>query len=208
MDSSISSSEIFPSHFNTYRKDRNRHGGGVFISVKDTVPSSLIEISTPIEIVWVHLHIGNGDSIVIGSFYGSPQSTDILLDDLQLSIADVKQKFPRSQIILGGDFNCPGINWQNGTLLDSYVSRYFREKLISLSQNNHLFQVVPFLTRVQNILDLGFTTHPDSILDCKPAPGLSDHDAVIIKFQAHNIYCSRNKFLERCTFITVLTGLL
>ena len=51
-----SSTLMFPNHFNTYRKDRNSHGGGTFISVKDTVPSSLIVISTPIEIVWVYLY--------------------------------------------------------------------------------------------------------------------------------------------------------
>jgi len=126
---------------------------------------------------------------------------DILLDDLQSSIGDVKQKFPRSRIILGGDFNCPGINWQNGTLLDSYVSCQFREKLISLSQNNCLFQVVTFPTREQNILDLRFTTHPDLVLDCKPAPGFSDHNTVIIKFKAYALFkkqIPREIYLYNC----------
>jgi len=162
------------------------------------VPSSLIKISTPIEIVWVHLHIGNGDSIVIGSFYGPPQSADVLLDDLQSSIADVKQKFPHSQIILGGDFNCPGINWQNGTLLNLYVSCHFQEKLIPLSQNNCYFQVVTFPTREQ---DLCFTIHPDSVLKCKPAPGFSDHNTVIIKFQAYALFkkqIPRKIYLYNC----------
>ena len=40
LDKSIQNSEIFPKKFNTYRKDRNRFGGGVFVSVKNTVPSS------------------------------------------------------------------------------------------------------------------------------------------------------------------------
>ena len=47
--------------------------------------------------------------IAVGSFYGPP-------DDLSLSITEIKHKFPHTQIILGGDFNCPGIDWEYGTL--------------------------------------------------------------------------------------------
>ena len=97
-------------------------------------------------------------SIIAGSFYAPPHSTDTLLNDLLSSIATVKQMFPHVQIILGGDFNCPGIDWEHGTLTDSYVPCYFREKLISLSQDTQLFQMVTFPTRAQNILDLCFTT--------------------------------------------------
>jgi len=93
-----------------------------------------------------------------------PHSTDTLLDDLLSSIATMKQMFPHVQIILGGDFNCPGIDWEHGTLTDSYMPCYFREKLISLSQDTQLFQMVTFPTRAQNILDLCFTTHPDTMI--------------------------------------------
>ena len=100
-----------------------------------------------------------------------------------LSITEIKHKFPHTQIILGGDFNCPGIDWEYGTLLDSYVSHRFREKLIALSQDTQMLQVVTFPTRAQNILDLCFVSHPNMILACEPVPGLSDHDAVLIIFQ-------------------------
>ena len=51
LDNSISSAEIFPKTFNTYWNDRNIHGGGVFISVKTSIPSSHIDISPSCEIV-------------------------------------------------------------------------------------------------------------------------------------------------------------
>ena len=47
-------------------------------------------------------------------------------------------------------------------------------------------QPVTFPTRVQNTLDLLFTTHPDSFLSCYPVPGLSDHDAVLATLQIPN----------------------
>lgn len=184
LDDSYLNSEIFPRNYNTYRKDRNCYGGGVFISVKSTVPSYQIDAnSTPIEIIWAYLHIGK-NGIVVGSFYGPPHSPDSLLDDLLLSIAEIKHKFPHTQIILGGDFNCPGIDWEHGTILDSYVSHRFREKLISLVQDTQMYQVVTFPTRAQNILDLCFVSHPDMITACEPVPGLSDHDTVLITFQS------------------------
>ena len=97
----------------------------MFISVKGTVPSYQIDVtSTSIEIIWAYLHIGK-TGIVIGPFYGPPHSQDSLLDDLLLSIAAIKYKFPHIQIILGGDFNCPGIDWEHETLLDSYVLHRF-----------------------------------------------------------------------------------
>ena len=40
-----------------------------------------------------------------------------------------------------------------------------------------------FSTRAKNILDLCFTTHPNTVLSCESAPGLSDHDAILINFQ-------------------------
>ena len=64
-----------------------------------------------------------------------------------------------------------------------HVPYHIREKLISLSQDFQMVQLVHFPTRGQNILDFCFTTHPDTILSCEPTPGLSDHDAVLITFQ-------------------------
>ena len=120
LDTSVQDSEIIPKNFNTYRKDKNRFGGGVPVLVKNTLSSSLVDIDSPIEIIWVHLHAGSGSDIIIGSFYRPPHSTDSVLDDLLSSILTIKQKFPHAQIILGGDFNSPGIDWEQGTLTDSY----------------------------------------------------------------------------------------
>jgi len=37
-----------------------------------------------------------------------PHSSNTIFDDLHSSIAMIKHKHPHTQIILGGDFNCPG----------------------------------------------------------------------------------------------------
>ena len=66
--------------------------------------------------------------------------------------------------------------------MDSYIPIPFREKLIEVSEEFHLEQLVLEPTRQYNILDLCFTSHPNTIISCQTSPGLSDHEAVVIKF--------------------------
>ena len=84
-------------------------------------------------------------------------------------------------IVLGGDFNCPGVDWLSGSLMDSYVTSTFRESLITLAHDFMLEQTVNLPTRDNNILDLCFTTHPDCTHQCITVSGFSDHEAVIVE---------------------------
>ena len=105
-----------------------------------------------------------------------------VLDDLQTSLYDIKSAYPTAKIFLGGDFNSPGINWSDVTLTESYVPASFREKLIEVTDEFHLEQLVLEPTRQYNILDLCFTSHPNIVTSSQTSPGLSDHEAVVIKF--------------------------
>ena len=93
-------------------------------------------------------------------------------------------------MFIGGDFNCPGVNWLDGSLINSYASAPFHEQLIDIANDLHLDQIIQIPTRGLNILDLCFTTHPDKIDRCETFPGLSDHCAILISF-SHNIQLSR-----------------
>ena len=191
LDGSLNNSELFPQNYNVFRKDRDRFGGGVLILVKHTVPSIQIELDSTIEIIWVELHLEGKGNIIIGSFYGPPPLSANLINDLTASVTQVKQKFPSAKIILGGDFNCPGIDWELECLTDSYIPSHIREELIEFAHDARLDQIVTFPTRANNILDLCFTTHPNNILSCEPIPGVSDHDAVIAAVQTA-LYVPKN----------------
>ena len=82
LENTILNSEIFPNSYNIYRKDRNRHGGGVFILIRDTFSTSEITLESPLEIVWIKVHIKNYDDLIIGSFYCPPNSPPTVFDDL------------------------------------------------------------------------------------------------------------------------------
>jgi len=176
--------EVFPSQFNVYRKDRNAFGGGVFILVDKSIPSYHLSTNSSIEDIWVCLHLSTGPPIIVGSFYRPPNSAVSVLDDLSASLSYIKSHYPSSRIILGGDFNCPGIDWSSSCLTESYVSTVMRERLIRLSNDFQIQQLITFATRGANVLDLCFTTHPDLIRNCTPLPGLSDHETVLVELSS------------------------
>ena len=192
LDNSIFNSEIFPSGYSIFRKDRDRHGGGVFILIKNTIPSSQIQYDSQIELVWSHIHTSSNKDIIIGSFYCPPHSHIGVLDDLHASVSHIKSTYSNAQPFIGGDFNCPGINWSDGGLTNSHIPGPFRERLIEIADDYYLDQLVRDPTRGLNILDLCFTTHPDKVNHCQVIPGISDHHAVLISF-SHQIQFSKQK---------------
>ena len=97
--------------------------------------SSQVSVDSPCEIVWVQLYTTCSNSnIIVGSFYCPPHSPPTIWEDLTACVSKIQQQFPESVILLGGDFNCPGIEWFSVTLTDSYVPKCFRESLIMFSQ--------------------------------------------------------------------------
>ena len=110
LDKTILDSEIFPEHFSILRKDRNIHGGGVFVMVKSTLLSSQVDTGVSCEIVWICIHNKAAQILIVGSFYRPPQSPISVLEELAKSIMHIKTEYPSSKVILAGDFNSPGID--------------------------------------------------------------------------------------------------
>ena len=99
------------------------------------------------------------------------------------SLSDIFQnetlQFP--QIILAGDFNLPSISWIDGTgqvNTDPSYGTDVNQLLLESVNEFGLEQLVTEPTRRGNILDLIFSSHPDSIKNVEVIPGMSDHEAV------------------------------
>ena len=71
----------------------------------------------------------NTCTIMLGSFYCTPNSPASIWKDLTRSISEIQLCFPNDEIILGGNFNCPGIDWSLGNFIDSYICKNFHESL-------------------------------------------------------------------------------
>lgn len=88
LDHSILDSEIFPSHFTVFRKDRKingRHDGGVLIVVRDYITVSLRPIHPcDSEMLFIDVLLSYNRQITIGVFYRPPGSDTKPLEDLQI----------------------------------------------------------------------------------------------------------------------------
>ena len=87
------------------------------------------------------------------------------------------EKYPAMSTILTGDFNLPGIQWQNLSVKTSTSSKATHESFLTILSEHHLSQLVHSPTHEKgNILDLLCISDPNIATSLSTiAPGLSDH---------------------------------
>ena len=74
---SIFDSEILPSGFSIYRRDRGSTGGGVLLAISSAIPSCLLLSAPDIELVVVKLILPK--PIVIGCAYLPPSPSSLMI---------------------------------------------------------------------------------------------------------------------------------
>ena len=116
---------------------------------------------------------------MVGSFYRQPEVTSSLFTELN-EILQSAFKSNGKTVILGGDFNTRGIDWESQTLTDTCNHPGLCEDLIDLANNNGLAQLQRTPTREQSILDLYFTNKPSLVKCHETVPGISDHHMVVV----------------------------
>ena len=85
--------------------------------------------------------------------------------------------------IIAGDFNLPSIEWNDGQeaiLPNATYGHNLNEVFIDTINNHNLEQFVNSPTRQNHILDLVFASTPSLIKDHHNAPGMSDHEIVML----------------------------
>ena len=151
-----------------FRKDRKRGAGGVMIISKDCykIVDADITVQNENESVWAIITLKDLSKLVVGSFYRPPDRGIQPLLDLEIELAQISEKFrnnPKTTLILGGDFNAGGINWDNCTVDHDATNRPLKEKLISILDEAGLKQMQREPTRGQNLLDLFCCNKPSLI---------------------------------------------
>ena len=182
----IKNSEVFPSGFSIFRRDRQfnekKSGGGVFIMTRKPFVCSEIDIKTDCEMLAVNLELVGQQNVKIVAFYRPPWSDDKYMEDFADALKNVDHKH-KGNIWLGGDFNLPNIDWENENLLTGNTNPKLSNMLIDTANDLFLTQTVTSPTRMNNTLDLFFTTNPTLINKTSTAPPLShdaDHDIVLV----------------------------
>jgi len=124
--------------------------------------------------------------VYLCSFYRPPNNEPHPIAQLSDSLVKVYQSEPNfPAIVLGGDFNLPGITWDDGLGQVNPNPAYgleVNDLLIDILNDNHLEQLVTYPTCGNNILDLLFCTSPAFITNVQVVPGISDHEAIIFNF--------------------------
>ena len=177
LDDTVHDSHIAPFGYVAYHCDRNRHGGGVMILIRNTfhvIQRNDLDLSC--EVLWIELIVSHGDSVVLfGVFYRPPSSDISVLQQLCHSLHALTSA--NSNIILCGDFNVPNINWTN---LSPTFSSPAAVLLCDLVVDNFLSQLVYTPTHGKNILDLVLTNCQHILSQIEVVDNLpgTDHDAV------------------------------
>ena len=108
IDSSVKDAQNLPGGFNIYHNDRNLNGGGVLLTVKDTLLTSAVpELQTNCEIVWCKLEIVGHKTVYHSTYYNPKTSNEESFDEYKTSI-ERASNITNSLIISAGDFNLPG----------------------------------------------------------------------------------------------------
>ena len=194
VDNSITDSQMFPVGYTLYRKDRNLHGGGVLIAIRDTLISSPVpELDTDCEVTWCRLEIAGGKPLYVGAFYNPKTSNDKGFLELEESLHRLGTK-TNADILLGGDFNLPDWDWKHHCLKPGARHIQNHTKLGDILDDNSLTQVVEERTRGENTLDLIATNLPACVNRIETLPGLSDHEVV---FAEMSVSATVNKQPQR-----------
>jgi len=105
IDQSFSFSEVFPSKFTIYRKDRSI-GGGVFLFVSNSL--DMLEqpnLQVEAELVWARIFFRGKQSVFICSFYRPPDNSLNPLIQLRQSLDQLISEMTFPFIILAGDIS-------------------------------------------------------------------------------------------------------
>ena len=97
--------------------DSGEKGGGIEIAVNSNIVSVKHSSPAECEVVWCNIFHKSG-SVVVGSFNRLLSTSIDYLKQLELSMNNIGQVSGTDgkYILLGGDFNLPDIDWEEGSV--------------------------------------------------------------------------------------------
>lgn len=175
----INDREIIPPAYKMIRSDRDARGGGVAVIYKHKLQVVVINGCPGTESVLCKIMFG-GTTYVIGAVYRPPNAPVGFLEAIQEYIFDSVPS--NAHIIIGGDFNLPGICWSK--LEAGSVDVKHCEILLDIAFNNDFTQIVNEITRIgttsESLLDLVFVNSKIEEYEVAVHDGLSDHKIVLL----------------------------
>ena len=174
--------EFFPPEFEVHRKDRiGKGGGGVFVAINSKFTSTVdTDLDTDCELLWTKVKMRGHKDLCIGIFY-RPTGDAESLAQLEASLSRMSST-TNGHIILAGDFNLAGIDWETDEVITGAATPGEARKLLAIFDDFGLHQSNAKPTRKNNILDLFISNAPSLVNRIEVPPGLSYHDAIFAEF--------------------------
>ena len=201
----VKPSEILPKNFDgNIHRPRNKDGGGVMVAIrKDIVATEVnLKAGTNGEVVCAKVTLEKSQPLFICAYYRPPGDNVDALDSLELALEEIQtevNKNPRAGLVIAGDFNAPGIDWETNTVKQDGLNKTMCQRLLDLLGTFELKQLVHKPTRLNSILDLFCTNKPGLVKNVSLVPGISDHDGVVIVDTC--LKAVINKKTQRCLYM-------
>ena len=130
----------------SYRCDRNREGGGVFVTVADHLTSHEVpKLAVPdCELVWAKVKLRGKRDLLVAAYYKPDDGDEDSLNLFSTSLQRVDSQ--NAYLVIGGDFNFPSIDWTMCTLKTPSVYPRLHTKFLDLLNDHGLQQMVTFPT--------------------------------------------------------------
>jgi len=147
--------------YNTFRADRGggHRGGGVLLLVNSAFNAVEVKLNNEFtDQVWCKVTIRNGEDLLLGVCYRSPNPQFSDKDNNNALCKMIKEVHSKAAILMG-DFNYPDIDWSS-----MQVQSRDSQQLVDYVEVNFWTQHVTEGTCNGALLDLIFTDEPDMVL--------------------------------------------
>lgn len=189
LNCSVSDAELSAEgQYQVFRRDRGSRGGGVLILVKKGILCREVSVSSDCEAVCVDILADGGRCRFICAYLSNTGQSAIRLEQMT-TLCQLLDSLCETdaEVVVCGDFNLPGIDW-NALILDDGAP--IENVFINCCLMNGLVQMVEGVTRPANpsgvgtLLDLVLASDPGQIenLQIRDPPINSDHNAIYFDF--------------------------
>ena len=193
----LQKSQIEIKGYNLYISDfEETNTRGVAVYVKKYITSNQVELANAVkDTVWVEITLEKEKKMIIGGIYRSPNNNNNNNKLLFETIYSASQ-LNKDNILLMGDFNCSGINWEDFSTTEQNVDS-LSFKLIETIRDCFLHQVIVENTRARgtndpSLLDLVLCYDNMLInhLEYHSPLGKSDHSVICFNYQVKCVKCT------------------
>lgn len=163
--------------YNLLNKNReHKKGGGILLYVNNNINIVRVDEdkNESYDLLVIEIYLNKNERLTFGTVYRPPNQTE--QNDIQM-LEDINATIKNQGTILVGDFNYPGINW------NQHTSDTEGEKLLNFIDDKFYSQKVDKPTRGNNFLDLVICSDEDLIGKLEVGDKFSTSDHHIIRFE-------------------------